>query len=98
VVAEAMGCGVPCVVTDVGDARMIVDDTGWCVSPGNSIALADALKEAMRELSEGDWSERSSQCRQRIAKHFSIDRMVENYTTVWGNVAISKITDKHENT
>ncbi|MEI6333195.1 MAG: glycosyltransferase [Methylococcaceae bacterium] len=98
VVAEAMGCGVPCVVTDVGDARMIVDDTGWCVSPGNSIALADALKEAMRALSEGDWSERSLQCRQRIAKHFSIERMVENYTAVWENVAISKSTDKHENT
>ena len=40
VVAEAMACGVPCVVTDVGDARAVVGGIGAVVQPGESEGLA----------------------------------------------------------
>ena len=42
-IGEAMACGVPCVVTDIGDSGFIIGDTGLLVPPRNPQALADAI-------------------------------------------------------
>ena len=47
-IAEAMACGVPCVVTDVGDSASIVSGTGCVVPP----AMPDALCEGFRLMLE----------------------------------------------
>jgi len=44
VVAEAMSCGKPCVVTDVGDSAMVVGETGVVVPPEDSTALAEGIR------------------------------------------------------
>lgn len=84
VVAEAMACGTPCVTTEVGDAALIVGDTGWVVPPRNSGALASAVADALRERRDPiKWRSRRNAAREHVARHFDIERMVNAYRMVW---------------
>jgi len=49
VLAEAMACGVPCVATDVGDARRILSSADFLVPAGDPNALAQALVQALAQ-------------------------------------------------
>ncbi|SLM50315.1 Glycosyl transferase group 1 [Nitrospira japonica] len=76
VVAEAMACGCPCVVTDVGDAGRIVGETGCIVTPDRS----DEVVAAWEKLLSFSCSERANvghAARDRIVRHFGLDRLVE---------------------
>jgi len=86
-VMEAMACGTPCVVTDVGDARLIVGDTGWVVQPQNSAALADAMETALGACRCDAYQERAAACRTRIVRDFSLARMGAEYAALWTRVA-----------
>lgn len=84
VVAEAMACGTPCVVTNVGDAADIVGSTGWSVPPRNPVALADAISVALRESeSDEEWAKRKALTRQRVVERFSLEAMISGYNEVW---------------
>lgn len=85
VVCEAMACGTPCVVTDVGDAAYIVGDTGWVVPPSDPAALAAAIEAAIKELKGPNWQNRTQAARKRIQENFSIERMVNEYNKFWNS-------------
>lgn len=87
VLNEAMACGTPCITTDVGDAAVIVGDTGWVVLPKDPQALAKAMFAAMEEKQNNPqaWQARKQACRERIVNNFSINKMVEGYHQVWFN-------------
>lgn len=85
VLAESMACETPCVTTNVGDAAVIVGETGWVVPPKDPQALARAILEAMEEKQNNPqaWQARKQACRERIVNNFSIEKMVEGYHQVW---------------
>lgn len=85
VVAEAMACEIPCIVTNVGDSAKIVAEYGWVVSPSNYEELHKALKYAFEcRANEGKWQIRKKEGRNRILLKYSLNIMVNNYKQVWG--------------
>jgi glycosyltransferase involved in cell wall biosynthesis len=82
VVSEAMSCGVPCVVTDVGDSAHIVGETGIVVPPRDAVALAQAW-ERMLDLGREQLVQTGLQARQRIKDHFDLPQIVDRYQTLF---------------
>jgi glycosyltransferase involved in cell wall biosynthesis len=78
VIGEAMSCGVPCAVTDVGDSAHIVGDTGRVVPPDDMAALAEGL-EALLMLSPADRTALGMRARERVAQRFEIGSVVKQY-------------------
>lgn len=82
VVGEAMACGVPCVVTDVGDSAMIVGDTGRVVPIRDPQALAVAWRELLAMEPEAR-IELGQRARQRIEENFSLPAIVAQYEMLY---------------
>jgi glycosyltransferase involved in cell wall biosynthesis len=82
VVGEAMACGVPCVVTDVGDSARIVSNTGKVVPPKDPNALADAILELL-EMRVEERQKLGQKARERIRDHYSLDKIVGDYEELY---------------
>jgi glycosyltransferase involved in cell wall biosynthesis len=82
VIGEAMACGVPCVVTDVGDSRSIVGATGTVVAPEDAGALSAAVLELLA-ASPAARSDLGEGARLRIAAEFDIGVIAERYRALW---------------
>lgn len=70
-VAEAMSCGVPCVVTNVGDSAALLGDCGVVVEPGHPETLAPAIISSLAQenIALGE------RCRARIVEHFDVEQL-----------------------
>jgi len=81
VIGEAMACGIPCVVTDVGDSKDIVGETGLVVPPND----VEALVTAWRRLMHAENSLKATKgkaARERIVQHFGLERLIANFINV----------------
>jgi len=85
-IGEAMACGIPCVVTDVGDSAWILGDTGKVVPSGNSEALAKACLELI-ECGETRRSELGIAARCRAEDRFNLPTIVRQYEDLYTQIA-----------
>jgi len=89
VIGEAMACGVPCVVTDVGDAAFLVGDAGKVVPPGNPELLAQAWLELIR-MDHEKRVRLGVAARERIRMHFDLTSVVTRYERCYEEIAAEK--------
>lgn len=82
VVAEAMLMKTPCVVTDVGDASLIVGSTGFVVQAAQPDKLADALL-ACEQMSPAQLNDLGLEARQRIIDNYSISIIAHRYEEIY---------------
>ena len=74
VIGEAMSCGIPCVVTDVGDSAMIVGDPTRVVNPRDPEMMASAIYKVL-QINKEEGAIHS--IRNRITDKFSIRKLVD---------------------
>ena len=88
VLGEGMACGLPAVATDVGDAKLILGDTGCVVPPADPDALAAAIRSLAGE-SAVVRAERGRRARGRIAEHFALAGAVRRHTELYASLTRS---------
>ncbi len=81
-----MACGLPAVVTNVGDSAFAVGDAGLAVPPQNPEALAEAICQILA-LPEAERLALGQKARQRVLEHFSIEKMADSYQSVYASLA-----------
>ncbi len=89
VLGEAMACGVPCIATDVGDAAVVLGETGFLCPPRDPAALAEAMSRFLVERAAGSLPptqrpSRSLQAREHIETHFTVPQMIERTAALLG--------------
>lgn len=86
-IAEAMSCGAPCVVTDVGDSAWIVGDTGRVVPSANPAKLAQALSELVT-MGQENRRQLGLSARFRVLENFSLANAVNRYEELYKSMLV----------
>jgi len=81
-VGEAMSCGTPCVVTDVGDSALMVGSTGRVVPARDSAALGNALSDLL-DLPRRQLDELGVAARRRTLDYFDLGTVTNRYEDVY---------------
>ncbi len=84
-VGEAMSCGVPCVVTDVGDAAWMIDRMGRVIRPRDPHALCEAW-QSLLAVSGGERQRIGEAARGRVRAMFSLPEIAQRYEDLWTDV------------
>ena len=84
VLVEAMACGVPCVVTRVGEMAEVIGAAGEVVEPGDARGLAAALTRLRDDVDHAASRRRTALAR---AELFDWDRIAADVRDVWRQLA-----------
>ena len=86
VVVEAMAIGLPCVVTQAGDAADILGDDDFVVPIKDSVSLADALLR-MCDLERIDCRMLAEKNAKKVREEYGIEKIRKKYEEVYDEVS-----------
>ena len=92
VVAEAMACGIPAVVTATGGAPDVVGSLGEVVPTGDDAALADGIRRLLQRIDGAGALTLRASCRNRILSHFSVAQCVARTLDAFHSLALAPTT------
>ncbi len=88
---EAMACGKPCILTDVGDCRSVLGEGARAgsavVASGDQAGFTAAMIALARDPALRERGGAAN--RERVVRDYSFDRMVEEYGALWSAAAAS---------
>ena len=81
VLGEAMAMGLPCVTTDVGDAKLLLGSTGVVVSV-SALSVCQAVSHLLN-LDKQDLIDMGACARQRLEDNYSLSKIILQYNDVY---------------
>lgn len=85
---EAMACGTPPVVYDIGPMREIVaEDVGWIAPECTAESLASAIQTA---FTDDAYKKKAQKCIRYVHEHFSLQKMVQAYLDLYEQLKIGE--------
>jgi glycosyltransferase involved in cell wall biosynthesis len=86
---EAMAMRLPCISTDVGDARLLLADTGILVEKNNSEVLAEGLKQLLK-LDPVERTLLGERAAKRVRTLFTLEQACAKFSTVYDELLKGK--------
>ena len=81
VLLEGMSSGIPCISTNVGDAKQIIGNSGWVVEVSDHKALASCIFTIAKN--KNILKKNSYIARKRVIDNFSLEKMISNYSNLY---------------
>jgi len=84
VLAESMLCGTPCITTNIGDVKNIIQNSGWITKVND---LDDFTNNVLIALNlwknKNKWNNLQNKCRENIKQRFSINKTLKSFEDLW---------------
>ena len=82
VILEAMGCGTPCISTNVGDVKNLIFDKNLVVETSNQLELFNAMR-IFSDLDQKNKKKLSISVEKHIKENYSLENMTAKYLNLY---------------
>ena len=77
---------IPSIVSDVGDNKNIVGNSGWIFQSKNQRDFINKINLSINEIrNKNIWKYRKKACFDRISNNFSNDILIKKYYSIWSS-------------